>query len=123
VPAVLPAVPLEPAAAPVPVAVELPALPVVPLGLALLSVLLPVAPLVAPVPDPEVPPELPDVWAMAIPPMARPAAAARAVRVFLVVIMRNSLNGNPEGSGWNKQAGRSQLLHRLRFHPSHKKWV
>lgn len=42
-------------------------------------------------------PPLPDVWAMDSPPTARAAAAARVVRVFLVVVIANSLNGNPEG--------------------------
>ena len=45
--------------------------------------------------EPEVPE--PVVWAMDRPPMARAAAAARVVRVFLVVDIANSLNGNPEG--------------------------
>ena len=51
----------------------------------------------AAVPEPEVAPPLPDVWAMDSPPTARAAAAARVVRVFLVVVIANSLNGNPEG--------------------------
>jgi len=59
------------------------------------------------VPEPLVP--LPDVWAMDSPPMARAAAAARVVRVFLVVVIANSLNGNPEGNRL-KKAGKSQLL-------------
>jgi hypothetical protein len=57
------------------------------------------------VPEPEVEPPLPDVWAMDSPPTARAAAAARVVRVFLVVVIANSLNGNPEGSRLKKEAG------------------
>jgi hypothetical protein len=79
-------VPLEPVVAPVPVvllslepAAELP-LPVVELPV---PVLAPVAALESVVP--EVPEPL--VWARAKPPMARAAAAARVVRVFLVVDM------------------------------------
>lgn len=76
-------VPLEPVAAPVPVvllSLEPGVLLVVPL---LLSVLAPVAALESVVP--EVPEPL--VWARAKPPMARAAAAARVVRVLLVVDM------------------------------------
>lgn len=51
----------------------------------------------AALPEPEAEPPLPDVWAMDSPPTARAAAAARVVRVFLVVVIANSLNGNPEG--------------------------
>lgn len=47
------------------------------------------------VPEPEVP--LPEVCAIAKPPNAKAAAAARVVRVFLVVVISNSLSGNPEG--------------------------
>lgn len=50
--------------------------------------------------EPEVPElvELPeDVWAIAIPPKARAAAAARVVRVFLLLVMSLLLDGNPEG--------------------------
>jgi len=44
------------------------------------------------------PPEAPPVCAMAMPPTARAAAAARVVRVFLVVLMSCSLNGlTPKG--------------------------
>jgi len=45
---------------------------------------------------------LPVVWAMDSPPMAMAAAAARVVRVFLVVVISNSLNGNPEGNRLKK---------------------
>jgi hypothetical protein len=51
-----------------------------------------------PAPDPE-PPAPPEPWAIDRPPIARAAAAAKAVRVFLVVIMTYSLSGNPEGGG------------------------
>jgi hypothetical protein len=44
-------------------------------------------------------PVLPEVWASDKPPTASAAAAARVVRVFLVVIMYCSLSGNPEGGG------------------------
>lgn len=50
-------------------------------------------------------PELPDepvVWAIESPPKARAAAAASIVRVFLVVVISNSLNGNPEGNRLKK---------------------
>jgi hypothetical protein len=51
-------------------------------------------------PEPEAPePAPPEPWAIDRPPIARAAAAARAVRVFLVVIMTYSLSGNPEGGG------------------------
>ena len=69
----------------------------------------PAAGAVAPEADePEVPEPvvlLPDVWAMDRPPMARAAAAARVVRVFLVVDIANSLSGNPEGNRLKKEAG------------------
>ncbi len=55
----------------------------------------PVAPVVPEVPAPLVEP--PEVWATANPPMARAAAAASVVRVFLVVVISNSLNGTPKG--------------------------
>jgi hypothetical protein len=45
------------------------------------------------------PPAPPEPWAIDRPPIARAAAAAKAVRVFLVVIMTYSLSGNPEGGG------------------------
>jgi hypothetical protein len=48
-------------------------------------------------PEPE--PAPPEPWAIDSPPIARAAAAAKAVRVFLVVIMTYSLSGNPEGGG------------------------
>lgn len=67
---------------------------------------LPVLGEVADEPEPEVPEPLvplPDeVWATDSPPMARAAAAARVVRVFLVVIMSYSLIGNPEGNRLKK---------------------
>jgi hypothetical protein len=53
----------------------------------------PLAPEPAPAPEPEpepappAPPAPPEPWAIDRPPMARAAAAAKAVRVFLVVIM------------------------------------
>jgi hypothetical protein len=50
----------------------------------------------APAPAPPAPAP-PEPWAIDSPPIARAAAAAKAVRVFLVVIMTNSLSGNPEG--------------------------
>jgi hypothetical protein len=54
-------------------------------------------------------PELdePAVWAMESPPKARAAAAASIVRVFLVVVISNSLNGNPEGNRLNKAGNAS----------------
>jgi hypothetical protein len=61
----------------------------------------PVLPVLAPaaLPPPAVPePEEPEVpCAMATPPIARAAAAARVVRVFLVVLMLNSLMQTPKG--------------------------
>jgi hypothetical protein len=64
--------------------------------------------------DPAVPEPvvlLPDVWAIDSPPMAKAAAAARVVRVFLVVVISNSLNGNPEGNRLKKASWpKSQLL-------------
>jgi hypothetical protein len=69
-----------------------------------------VAPAVAgwvglPVPVSALPAAVPDepaVWAMESPPKARAAAAASIVRVFLVVVISNSLNGNPEGNRLKK---------------------
>lgn len=58
--------------------------------------------------DPAVP--LPVVCAIDSPPMARAAAAARVVRVFLVTVISNSLNGNPEGNRLKKASRQSQLL-------------
>jgi hypothetical protein len=49
--------------------------------------------------EPEPAPAPPEPWAIDSPPIARAAAAAKAVRVFLVVIMTYSLSGNPEGGG------------------------
>jgi hypothetical protein len=87
---------VEPRLLPLP-DVPLPVAPVVPVVLPEPVVPEPVAPVV---PEPLV--ELPEVWATANPPMARAAAAASVVRVFLVVDMSNSLNGNPEGSRLKK---------------------
>jgi hypothetical protein len=59
----------------------------------------PDAPEPEPAPAPPAPPAPPEPWAIDSPPIARAAAAAKAVRVFLVVIMTYSLSGNPEGGG------------------------
>lgn len=85
-----PAAPLEPLDPAVPLApVVPPALPLV-LGEAVLSVLEEPEPAVL---EPEVP--LPEVCATANPPRARAAAAARVVRVFLLVVMSCSLKWKP----------------------------
>jgi hypothetical protein len=59
-------------------------------------------------PEPVVPEPLllPDVCASDSPPMAKAAAAARVVRVFLVVIMSYSLSGNPEGNRLNEASAK-----------------
>jgi hypothetical protein len=87
---------LEPDAAPGLVVLLLPLVDGLVLGLVLVLglELVPDAPVLPP--DE---PVLPDVWASDSPPTASAAAAARAVRVFLVVIMSCSLSGNPEGGG------------------------
>jgi len=78
--------------------------------LGVLLVELPALPVAAPAPgvalgvEPEVLGLVPEVCASARPPMASVAAAASVVRVFLVVIISNSLNGNPEGISWKKLA-------------------
>jgi hypothetical protein len=54
------------------------------------------------------PPPLLEVWAMDSPPNARPTAAARVVRAFLVVVISYLLDGNPEGNRL-KEADLSQL--------------
>lgn len=63
--------------------------------LLLVPVLLPLVeaePVLLPADVPALPvPALPDDWAMAMPPKARAAAAARAVRVVLVALILNSL--------------------------------
>jgi len=71
-------------------------------------------------PEPAPPEAPPAPWAIASPPMARAAAAAKAVRVFLVVIMTYSLSGNPEGGGW-KKAGPRPAASKPTFPPSTKK--
>ncbi len=91
-----PAVPLEPAAPVEPLAPLVPLAPVVPpvlplvLGEVVVSVLEEPEPAVL---EPEVP--LPEVCATANPPRARAAAAARVVRVFLLVVMSCSLKWKP----------------------------
>lgn len=104
--------PLVPAAVPGEVVLE-PAVPLVPVDAPA-----PVVPL-ADEPEPAVPVPLPELWATAMPPIASAAAAAKAVRVFFVVVMCSSLRGNSEGNGL-KKAGQGQLLHRLDFHPAKK---
>lgn len=85
-----PAVPLEPEVPVEPLApVVPPVLPLV-LGEVVVSVLEEPEPAVL---EPEVP--LPEVCATANPPRARAAAAARVVRVFLLVVMSCSLKWKP----------------------------
>jgi hypothetical protein len=55
------------------------------------------------VPEPAVP--LPEVWAIESPPIARAAAAARVVRVFLVVVMSYSLSEETPKGNRLKKAG------------------
>lgn len=122
----LPVVPLEPAAVlPLPVALPVVLLSVVApvLGKVLLLPDPPVVPVAAPaagvevlpeaddpVPEPAVP--LPEVWAMDSPPMANAAAAARVVRVFLVVIIYNSLEWKPRRE-WVLKSRHSPATRRL----------
>ncbi len=113
----LPVVPLPDAVLPEPIVPELEPLalgvvvdePVLPEPMVPLE---PAAPLVlgdvADEPEPDVPEPLvpllePELCANDSPPMASAAAAARVVRVFLVVIMSYSLSEEtPKGIGWKK---------------------
>lgn len=107
---------------PLPLAV-LPA-PVVPLAPGLCVVLLPlvegdvVVSVEDEVPEPAVPDvPLPDeVCAIDTPPRASAAAAASAVRVFLLVVMYYSLSGNPVGNGL-KEAGAKPAVSEPTFPP------
>jgi hypothetical protein len=62
-------------------------------------------------------PDAPPVCAIATPPMARAAAAARVVRVFLVVLMLNSLMQTPKGNLVEKSRRLGQLIQSLLLHP------
>jgi hypothetical protein len=76
----------------------------------------------AAVPVPEVP-DVPDVpCAMAYPPMASAAAAARVVSVCLVVIIETPSVETYRDGRWKKLAG-SQLRQRLRLRPNGPTWV
>ncbi len=79
----------------------------------------PVLPVPAVAPVALLPDPLPALWAIAYPPNANAAAAARVVRVFLLVVMCCSLNGKPRRDRLI-QPTQGQLFHSLRSHSSKK---